>query len=352
MSIYWLMAAIATTTPVGPPIVNSSPMMTVDVPMPNKTPPKGQESSAIAKGDPGTWAGSLDYPSLALMEQREGTTGFRLTVNTEGRVSDCAIVSSSGHADLDKATCDRVTVRAAFYPAQDKQGQPTVGHYSNRIRWQIPSISTTASMPIQSDSFPKAPQLRNRTVPRIAEEDYPQTAKAALQQGLAVLSLDIDNTGTVSNCLITRSTTFLDLDKQSCSLALKWQFDPARNLAGEPVAGRTSHSIHWRLPGKPPGATGVIAGPRFNPFEKAGEMTATLDFAKDGKLINCEFEHKGDLPGLANRSELTDNVCKNYMLLGAIKPFVDVAGNPQARRVITTVSIKHADTPVATSDKP
>lgn len=286
------------------------------------------------------------------MEQREGTTGFRLTVNTEGRVSECAIISSSGHADLDTITCDRVTARAEFYPAQDKQGKPTIGHYSNRIRWQIPRIATTASKPIESDSYPRAPLLRNLSVLRIAEEDYPETAKAASQQGLAVFSVDIDNTGSVRNCSITRSTTFPDLDKQSCSIALKWQFDPARDLAGDPVAGRTSHSIHWRLPGKLPGATGVAAAPRFNPFEKAGRMSTTLDFAKDGKLIKCETEYLGGLPIFASGPEQTNDVCKNLMYLNAIKPFEDVTGNPQARRVITTFSIEHTDTPVATPDKP
>jgi TonB family protein len=348
MSIYWLIAAIATTPTTELPTVSVPPLVTtVYTPPPIKAPPKGEQSPAIAKSNPGTWAGSFDYPSLALREEREGITGFKLTINQEGRVSDCAIIASSGHADLDKVTCDRVTARAEFFPAQDKQGKPTSGQYANRIRWQIPSIATTASLPIEGNSLPRAPQLRNPLVLRIAKDDYPPAAKAALQQGMAVLSLDIDNAGTVRNCSITRSTTFPDLDNQSCSLAQKWQFDPARNLAGEPVAGRTSHYIHWRLPRGTVGAGGGVSGPRNNPFENSGAMTMTLDFNKEGKLSDCVIEHKGELPIFGSPAGLTENMCKSGMQRGDIKPFVDANGNPKARRVIMKISVDHADVPAA-----
>jgi len=73
-----------------------------------------------------------------LREEREGTTRFRLTVNADGRVSDCQITGSSGHADLDEAACKNLTRRARFRPALDANGNPTTGSYSNAVRWQIP----------------------------------------------------------------------------------------------------------------------------------------------------------------------------------------------------------------------
>jgi protein TonB len=101
-------------------------------------PPRFTPTGAVPKGSPGNWATSNDYPSRALREEREGTTGFSVTVGPDGRVTDCEITSSSGSPDLDQATCDNVRRRARFTPAKDGEGQPTTGHYSNRIRWVIP----------------------------------------------------------------------------------------------------------------------------------------------------------------------------------------------------------------------
>jgi periplasmic protein TonB len=104
---------------------------------PPPPPPAGPTQAAAPKGNPGNWANVNDYPSRALSQEREGTSGFRVTVGADGRVTSCTITSSSGHADLDDATCKNVTRRARFSPAL-KGGQPVEGSYSNRVRWQIP----------------------------------------------------------------------------------------------------------------------------------------------------------------------------------------------------------------------
>ena len=101
-------------------------------------PPRFTAKSPAPKGSPANWATANDYPSRALREERAGTTGFRVTVGTDGRVTDCSVTSSSGHSDLDAATCENVRRRARFTPAMDGDGNPTTGSYSNRIRWVIP----------------------------------------------------------------------------------------------------------------------------------------------------------------------------------------------------------------------
>lgn len=101
-------------------------------------PPRFTPKAAVPKGQPGNWATSNDYPSRALREEREGTTGFRVTIGPDGKVTDCQITRSSGSPDLDEATCSNVRRRARFQPATDGEGQPTTGSYSNSIRWVIP----------------------------------------------------------------------------------------------------------------------------------------------------------------------------------------------------------------------
>jgi len=123
-----------TVAPPAPPAIVLAPPAPVPAPPPA---PKGPSSPAQPRGNPGSWATDADYPQKALREERSGTTGFRVTVGTDGRVVDCTITSSSGSPDLDEATCKNVTRRARFKPALE-DGQPVQSTYTNRIRWVIP----------------------------------------------------------------------------------------------------------------------------------------------------------------------------------------------------------------------
>lgn len=107
-------------------------------PPPPPPPPPAKAQGAQPKGQPSNWVSNADYPARALREERSGTTGFRLTIGTDGRVQDCQITSSSGSPDLDQAACDNLRRRARFKPAIGGDGQPMTDTYSNRVRWQIP----------------------------------------------------------------------------------------------------------------------------------------------------------------------------------------------------------------------
>ena len=121
-----------------PPIPAPPAPVALPAPPAAPPPPRFTPKAAAPKGNPGNWATSNDYPSRALREEREGTTGFRVTVGTDGKVTDCQITRSSGSADLDDATCSNIRRRARFTPATDGDGNPTTGSYSNSIRWVIP----------------------------------------------------------------------------------------------------------------------------------------------------------------------------------------------------------------------
>jgi protein TonB len=126
------------TVTVAPPPPPPPVFVTAAPPPPPPPPPKFQPKAAAPKGNPANWATTNDYPSRALREEREGSTGFRVTVGTDGKVSDCQVTRSSGSPDLDQATCDNIRRRARFAPATDGEGNPTTGSYSSTIRWVIP----------------------------------------------------------------------------------------------------------------------------------------------------------------------------------------------------------------------
>jgi protein TonB len=121
---------------------SSTGIGTVDLP-PLPPPPPSHPVSFLAKGaspigNPASWALTDDYPGFDLTEGHEGTTVFRVAVGTDGHVTRCDVVRSSGYRGLDAATCSAVKRRARFNPATDDNGQKVAGSYTNSVRWQIP----------------------------------------------------------------------------------------------------------------------------------------------------------------------------------------------------------------------
>lgn len=344
---YLLAAAGATQTPMttSVPDRNSRPLPVVVM-----TPPPLKRPFPVPQGNPGTWANTNDYPQKALMNQVEGTTGFSVTVGPDGRVASCQIISSSGSPDLDQATCTNVTLRARFDPALDGSGKPVEGRYQNRVRWQIPNLVSMGSAPLQSNSYPRSPQILNPLSLRIAPEDYPSAARDALQEGVTAFTLDIDAGGKVGNCAVTTSSGFPALDGQACVVARKWAFQPARNLDGGPTAGRTSHNIRWVLPKGAVAAAPGVQRPIPNPFENTGVVKITLDFDKSGKLSDCALEHVGQLPIFGAPADMSDTFCKSGLQRGDIKPFTGKDGSAEPRRVILKVTVDHADIPAASTE--
>jgi protein TonB len=78
-----------------------------------------------------------DYPASALRDREQGTVGFRLTVSSEGRVSNCVVTSSSGSSALDAASCRIMRSRARFTPARNATGGFTTDTVNSRLSWTI-----------------------------------------------------------------------------------------------------------------------------------------------------------------------------------------------------------------------
>jgi protein TonB len=94
--------------------------------------------NAKPANNPQRWVTTDDYQADWLRRELEGTAGFRVVVGTNGRVSSCEIVRTSGTGPLDSATCRYITQRARFDPATDETGAKVVGVYTGSVRWEIP----------------------------------------------------------------------------------------------------------------------------------------------------------------------------------------------------------------------
>ena len=85
------------------------------------------------------WAGKIhqNYPLAALRDNAEGSVRLMVSVDTEGRVSNCFVTQSSGHEALDKAACDGMVQFAIFDPARNDVGRPVAGNYATVITYRF-----------------------------------------------------------------------------------------------------------------------------------------------------------------------------------------------------------------------
>lgn len=120
-------------TPVAPP-----PQITVAPPRPPAPPPPRVVEPARARANLASYVSNDDYPDSAIRNEESGTTGFRLDVGPDGRVSNCTITSSSGSNALDSTTCRLMRSRARFTPATNSSGAKVSDSVSGRIRWVLP----------------------------------------------------------------------------------------------------------------------------------------------------------------------------------------------------------------------
>ncbi|WP_188644729.1 TonB family protein [Tsuneonella deserti] len=128
------------TTPTVLPTTDLLPkVIPTPTPLPSARPdPLLAPKAASPRNDPGTWITEGDYRSSWINRELVGTVRFRLEITASGRAGTCTVTGSSGHRELDRATCDLVTRRARFEPARDQAGAATEGTYSSSVRWQLP----------------------------------------------------------------------------------------------------------------------------------------------------------------------------------------------------------------------
>lgn len=127
------------TAPAGPESAGSTDKF-IYIPeiKPSDPPPRFTPKAASPRNNAALWVTTGDYPTSDIRQGHTGTVRFRLAIDTDGRVTDCTIVQSSGFDGLDKATCRNLAKRARFDPATGADGGKVAGSYAGTIRWVIP----------------------------------------------------------------------------------------------------------------------------------------------------------------------------------------------------------------------
>lgn len=98
----------------------------------------GGGGGVAARRVSGAISGDRDYPRAARRAGVEGSVAVRFTVGTDGSVSGCRILRSSGHAELDETTCRLIERRFRYEPARDEQGRLVPEIVSRTFDWMLP----------------------------------------------------------------------------------------------------------------------------------------------------------------------------------------------------------------------
>lgn len=226
--------------PMPPPVIMAPPRP--PAPLPN-----GYQPGRPA-GNPAYWIYPDDYPPIAIFDEVQGTSGFRLSYGIDGRVTRCEITASSGSALLDGETCRLLTRRARFV-AGLANGKPVGGTYSNRVRWTIPD---RGFLLIDQRFGSMAYLPAELTAPAFGwtgANVYPKQALAQRPSVRTIVTVDIDPTGHVSDCKLEMQSGKAAFDRASCPALLgKRMFKPATDESGVKVADRVRIKLRWEPP--------------------------------------------------------------------------------------------------------
>ena len=133
-----------TTDLILPPVPTPRPgPITLDPPAPKPLPspqePAFDPVGAKPRNNPGLWLRDSDYKSSWARRDLTGVARFKLDISKTGTITGCRLTGSTGHAELDDATCGLLQKRAKFEPARGNQGEPVAGSYVGAVRWELPN---------------------------------------------------------------------------------------------------------------------------------------------------------------------------------------------------------------------
>jgi TonB family protein len=127
------------------------------------------------------------------------------------------------------ATTAKVETRAGYYAMRRPDNPPSGA---------AKSLATGTTPPPPPNSRPPVLLFKK-------EPEYSEAARNAKYQGTVVLNVEVDDSGKVQDCRVTRSLG-LGLDEKAIEAVQQWRFRPATK-DGKPIAARTVVEVSFRL---------------------------------------------------------------------------------------------------------
>lgn len=93
--------------------------------------------NVVPSGNPGSWVTNKDYPKDLLRKNVSGLVQFRLSIDAEGRPTDCHIQQSSRPQAFDKVVCENLMKNGEFEPAETSSGEPIASYWRSAVRFEV-----------------------------------------------------------------------------------------------------------------------------------------------------------------------------------------------------------------------
>lgn len=134
---------------IAPPVQTARAKGTSDVPGAGTG--SGGEGTGTGSGGSGTGTGGgggaraqrlsggftpQDYRRIAGPRNLRGVVHVSYVVEPDGRVTGCSVTRSSGHPELDSATCRLIEQRFRYRPARDAQGRAVQSTQFTNFTWE------------------------------------------------------------------------------------------------------------------------------------------------------------------------------------------------------------------------
>ena len=121
----------------------------------------------------------------------------------------------------------------------------------------------------QDDAIPRPKPIGNPGT-WIPAGAYPPAARASAEEGKVTFTLEVDETGRATDCMVTQSSDSPLLDETTCTLMIaNARFEPPRDKKNKPIASKWSSSVRWKLETLPPEPAPPAPAPVPAPLPKA-----------------------------------------------------------------------------------
>ncbi len=160
-----------------------------------------------------------------------------------------------------------------------------------------------------------------------SDNDYPVAALRRHETGRAGFVLTVDAQGMPSDCQITLTTHYPDLDQATCDVMMRRaRFRPPLDAQGKPTTGTWRSSVNWAIPQD------------AEPAPRAGTVALALDVMPDGTIANCTAnDPDGTLATL-----MGGDFCLKRQ---AFAPLPNKAGKPVKQHVRIEMRVDVTDAP-------
>lgn len=87
--------------------------------------------------NPFQWLFESDYPNDMARRGKESEVAVRLLIDASGKVTKCTSLSHFAEEEFNRITCDRITERAQFEPAELADGTKVPDYYTRRVIFRL-----------------------------------------------------------------------------------------------------------------------------------------------------------------------------------------------------------------------